>query len=148
MCSCLPGFETIESGCKRKTDLHCGRDEGVLVLKGVEMPAFNGYAMLKDEEQCRKYCFSRGCDCKGYAFINESKCGSRSDDLRDIREEEHGRLELVHDISIPVLASDLSKFFALPIFHICFSPLASDVLRFYGLLTISSNLLFHTTALW
>ena len=148
VCMCLPGFETIESGCKRKTDLHCGRDEGVLVLKGVEMPAFNGYARLKDEEKCRKYCFSGGCDCKGFAFINESKCGIQDDDLRDIREEEHGRLELVHNISIPVLASDLSKFFALPIFHIFFSPLASDELRFYGLLTISSNLLFHTTALW
>ncbi|XXG59407.1 hypothetical protein AAC387_Pa04g1500 [Persea americana] len=107
VCMCLPGFETIESGCKRKTDLHCGRDEGVLVLKGVEMPAFNGYARLKDEEKCRKFCFSGGCDCKGFAFINESKCGIQADDLRDIREEEHGRLELVHNISIPVLASDL-----------------------------------------
>lgn len=121
MCKCLPGFERAGYECMRKTVLKCGREDGVLGLKGVELSGYNS-TVTEDEAKCRESCLSSRCECKGYAFMsNSSECRLWLDDLKEIREEELAREELVANISIPVAASDLSKLFALlPIFLFVF----------------------------
>ncbi|KAJ8617852.1 hypothetical protein MRB53_014038 [Persea americana] len=110
VCKCLPGFEKAGIVCMRKTALKCGREDGVLVLKRVEMSEPGTFYGAQDEGECRERCLSSSCDCRAYAFTNESRCAIWEDDLKDIREEEHTQEEsAVQDIvKIPVAASDLN----------------------------------------
>ncbi|KAJ8617851.1 hypothetical protein MRB53_014037 [Persea americana] len=115
VCKCLPGFEKDEyNKCIRKTGVKCSGDDGLLVLKRVEMsepPTY--YTATEDEGECRERCLSSRCDCKAYAFFsnqrmffnNKSRCTIWEDELKVIHEEEHTQEELV--VGIPVAASDL-----------------------------------------
>lgn len=83
-CNCLPGFEPIakkdwdlgewSGGCIRITNLHCGEEAGLFLLKMVKPSnPTDSTAEIENEEDCITLCIEYfACRCRAYAFTNKN----------------------------------------------------------------------------
>ncbi|CAH1444477.1 unnamed protein product [Lactuca virosa] len=86
-CGCLEGFEPVSpgqwavadfsQGCRRKTRLECGAEEGFKRYSDVKLPdtRWSRFNQSMNLDECEKVC-KKNCSCSAYATQNISGSGS------------------------------------------------------------------------
>ncbi|KAL9243552.1 hypothetical protein vseg_017427 [Gypsophila vaccaria] len=119
ICGCIDGFKprgldewwkgNWSSGCVRKTELKCGRNnsnvvgrDGFVEVDGVKLPDFAGLFSDLDEKGCENRCL-KNCSCLAYSYVTTIGCMTWSGDLFDIQHFPQGGNKLY----VRVASSDI-----------------------------------------
>ncbi|KAF4386945.1 hypothetical protein F8388_006900 [Cannabis sativa] len=108
ICKCLKGFVPKSDqewrGCKRRTDLLCGKNnisqssngresDGFYKMSMIKLPDLYTFVNIINANNCYKWCMNN-CSCVAYAFVNGIGCLVWSEDLIDIQGFSNGGEDL------------------------------------------------------
>ncbi|XP_062087397.1 G-type lectin S-receptor-like serine/threonine-protein kinase At1g61480 [Humulus lupulus] len=114
ICKCLNGFvpksyqewtsENWSGGCKRRTNLHCeknnssqssngGKPDGFYKMSMLKLPDLYTYVNINEASNCYTWCLNN-CSCVAYAYVNGIGCLVWSEGLIDIQGFSYGGKDL------------------------------------------------------